>query len=186
MELFEYRRAGSDACGHPGPGNSRGRPRSGPRRATDVRGTHDAEVQYFAGGTNLTDYMILGVAKPRVLVDINELRGRFGLIDSDKQRLRLGALARMSEVEDHPAIRRDYPVIAQTLMLAASRQIRNMASLGGNVLRVANIFARPPGPATSAVPARVALRSMASIASTPSSVPAIIVSRPIPVTLPRH
>jgi xanthine dehydrogenase YagS FAD-binding subunit len=47
----------------------------------------------------------------------------------------LGALARMSDVADHPAVRRDYPVVAQSLDLAASPQIRNMASLGGNVLQ---------------------------------------------------
>src|SRR5690242_20829298 len=49
--------------------------------------------------------------------------------------LRLGALARMSETAEHPVIQRDYPVIAQTLQLAASQQLRNMASLGGNVLQ---------------------------------------------------
>jgi xanthine dehydrogenase YagS FAD-binding subunit len=100
-----------------------------------VRGAQDASAQFIAGGTNLTDYMTLGVAQPRILVDLNELRERFGRIDSDQHRLRLGALVRMSEAEDHPLIRRDFPVIAQTLMLAASRQIRNMASLGGNVLQ---------------------------------------------------
>ncbi len=101
----------------------------------DVRGANSAAAQFIAGGTNLTDYMTLGVAKPHILVDINELRVRFGQIDTDAHRLRLGALVRMSEAEDHPVVRRDYPVIVQTLKLAASRQIRNMASLGGNVLQ---------------------------------------------------
>ena len=49
--------------------------------------------------------------------------------------LRLGALARMSDAAEHPAVRRDFPVIAQSLDLAASPQLRNMASLGGNVLQ---------------------------------------------------
>ncbi|HEX4713135.1 FAD binding domain-containing protein, partial [Phenylobacterium sp.] len=49
--------------------------------------------------------------------------------------LRLGALARMSDVADNPSVRRDYPVIAESLYLAASQQLRNMASLGGNVLQ---------------------------------------------------
>ena len=94
-----------------------------------------APAQFIAGGTNMTDYMALGVATPRVVVDINDLREKFGSIEGGPHRLRLGALVRMSEAEDHPLIRRDYPLIAQTLMLAASRQIRNMASLGGNVLQ---------------------------------------------------
>ena len=98
-------------------------------------GPLDRDAQYIAGGTNLIDYMSLGATRPTTLVDINGLRGRFGAIDSDGHRLRLGALVRMAEAEDHPSIRRDYPLIAQTLMLAASRQIRNMASLGGNVLQ---------------------------------------------------
>jgi xanthine dehydrogenase YagS FAD-binding subunit len=101
----------------------------------EAHGAHSAPAQFIAGGTNMTDYMTLGVAKPHVLVDINELQGRFGRIDSDPHQLRLGALVRMSEAEDHPVIRREYPVIAQALMLSASRQIRNMASLGGNVLQ---------------------------------------------------
>jgi len=94
-----------------------------------------ADARFIAGGTNLTDYMTLGVARPDILVDINELQGRLGGIDSNRERLRLGALVRMAEAEDHPTIARDYPVIRQTLLLAASRQIRNMASLGGNVLQ---------------------------------------------------
>jgi xanthine dehydrogenase YagS FAD-binding subunit len=101
----------------------------------DVRGGYTAAAQFIAGGTNLTDYMTLGVTKPHVLIDINELRHRFGQIDIEKNRLRLGTLVRMSVLEDHPVIRRDYPVIAQTLLLAASRRIRNMATLGGNVLQ---------------------------------------------------
>ena len=54
---------------------------------------------------------------------------------SESRKPRLVALTRMSEAEAHPAIQRDYPVIAQSLQLAASPQLRNMASLGGNVLQ---------------------------------------------------
>lgn len=125
MQQFEYRREATlerilEAVRSPRP---------------EVGGAQNAAAQFIAGGTNLTDYMTLGVARPDVLVDINELRERFGRIESDPHRLRLGALVRMGEAEEHLAIQRDYPVIAQTLMLAASRQIRNMASLGGNVLQ---------------------------------------------------
>ncbi len=90
---------------------------------------------YIAGGTNMVDYMTLGVLRPSRLIDINGLREAYGLIQASAQGLKLGALVRMSEAEDDPVVRRDYPVIHQTLALAASRQIRNMASLGGNVLQ---------------------------------------------------
>jgi xanthine dehydrogenase YagS FAD-binding subunit len=93
-------------------------------------------TQYLAGGTTLLDLMKLDVMRPRTVVDINALGdGTLGRIDATPNGLRLGALVRMADAADHPAIRRDCPMIAQSLMLAASQQIRNMASLGGNVLQ---------------------------------------------------
>jgi xanthine dehydrogenase YagS FAD-binding subunit len=90
---------------------------------------------YIAGGTNLVDYMTLDVMKPAMLIDINGLRGTYGRIEVAPDRLRLGALVHMAEAEDHPGIRRDFPVLQQALALSASRQIRNVASLGGNLLQ---------------------------------------------------
>jgi xanthine dehydrogenase YagS FAD-binding subunit len=96
----------------------------------------DQPVQFLAGGTNMSDYMRLEVLRPERVVDITRLdRQRFGQIESSPQGLRIGALVRMSEAEDHPVITRDYPLIRDTLYLAASRQIRNMATLGGNPLQ---------------------------------------------------
>jgi xanthine dehydrogenase YagS FAD-binding subunit len=89
----------------------------------------------FAGGTTLIDLMKQGVMDPALLVDINDLSEEYGAIAVTPTELRLGALVRMADAADHPAIRSDYPVIAQTLDLAASQQIRNMATLGGNVLQ---------------------------------------------------
>lgn len=95
-----------------------------------------AAGQFIAGGTNMSDYMRLNVMRPDLVVDINDLpHQRFGTIRADGNGLQIGALVRMSEAEDHPDIQRDYPVIFDTLKLAATRQIRNMASLGGNVLQ---------------------------------------------------
>jgi xanthine dehydrogenase YagS FAD-binding subunit len=98
--------------------------------------TVHSRSQYLAGGTTLLDLMKLGVMRPDLVVDINDLdRTNAGRIEFAGDRLRLGALTRMSTVADHPDVRRDFPVIAQSLQLAASAQIRNMASLGGNVLQ---------------------------------------------------
>ena len=98
-------------------------------------GPTTAPVQFLAGGTNIIDFMKLGSWEADGLVDINDLQREHGAIQAGPQGLRLGALVRMSQAADHPAINRDYPVIAETLKLAASAQIRNMASLGGNVLQ---------------------------------------------------
>ncbi len=95
-----------------------------------------AEAQFLAGGTTLIDLMKLDVMRPEIVVDINALeRTPLGRIEADASRLRLGALVRMADAADHPVVRRDYPVIAQSLMLAASPQLRNMGTLGGNVLQ---------------------------------------------------
>ncbi len=92
-------------------------------------------VQYLAGGTTLVDLMKLDVMRPAVLVDINALAKELSEIRHDGARLRLGAMARMSDAAEHPDVRRAFPMISQSLELAASAQLRNMASLGGNVLQ---------------------------------------------------
>lgn len=105
----------------------------GEARGADAAG---ASSQYLAGGTTLLDLMKLDVMRPQRVVDINDLsRSDAGRVVLDGSGLRLGALARMADVADDPQIRRDFPVIAQSLQLAASAQLRNMASLGGNVLQ---------------------------------------------------
>ena len=91
--------------------------------------------QYLAGGTNLLDLMKIGVMHPPALINIGALRGAHGGIEADGSGLRLGALAHMAEAAEHPAILRDYPAIAQSLQQAANQQLRNMATLAGNVLQ---------------------------------------------------
>ena len=103
--------------------------------ALTLAATAPATTQYLAGGTTLVDLMKLDVMRPLTVVDINGLAGEHGEVVLDGQALHLGALARMADVAEHPAVRREFPVIAQSLELAASPQIRNMASLGGNVLQ---------------------------------------------------
>lgn len=91
---------------------------------------------YIAGGTTMTDYMALEVMRPKDVVDINWLAASpLGRIEITSAGIRFGALVRMSQAEDDRIIRAQYPVIYETLLLAATRQIRNMASLGGNVLQ---------------------------------------------------
>jgi xanthine dehydrogenase YagS FAD-binding subunit len=94
-----------------------------------------AAVQPLAGGTTLIDLMKLDVMRPAALVDINPLAHGWSAIEPGDAALRLGALAKMSDVAAHDGVQRNYPVIANSLKLAASAQLRNMATLGGNVMQ---------------------------------------------------
>jgi xanthine dehydrogenase YagS FAD-binding subunit len=93
----------------------------------------DPRARYIAGGTNVVDLMKEGVERPSLLVDITQLPLRG--IDRTATGVRVGALALMSDVADHPAIARDYPVVAQALLASASPQLRNMATIGGNLMQ---------------------------------------------------
>jgi xanthine dehydrogenase YagS FAD-binding subunit len=92
-----------------------------------------ARAQFIAGGTTMLDLMKLDVMRPSEVIDINRIAG-LDQVEKTPDGLRLGALARMADVARHPLLA-DYPVIAQSLTLAASPQLRNMATLGGNVLQ---------------------------------------------------
>ena len=109
---------------------------SDPAAAAQAAGARAEPASYLAGGTTLVDLMKLDVMQPQRLIDINALhdtdQGRIALRPHG---LRLGALVRMAEAADHADIQREYPLIAQSLQLAASPQLRNMASLGGTVLQ---------------------------------------------------
>jgi xanthine dehydrogenase YagS FAD-binding subunit len=92
-------------------------------------------TQYLAGGTTILDLMKLDVMRPAALVDINDLDPAYARIERRADGLHLGALVKMGEAADHAEVKQHYPVIAQSLQLAASPQLRNMATLGGNVLQ---------------------------------------------------
>jgi xanthine dehydrogenase YagS FAD-binding subunit len=89
--------------------------------------------RYVAGGTTLIDLMREEVEQPQRLIDINPLPLRAIRLQDDA--LIIGALARMSDVAAHPAVRKSHPLIAEALIEGASPQIRNMASIGGNLLQ---------------------------------------------------
>ena len=109
-------------------------------RAEDLASTGQgpgAGRLYIAGGTTVIDLMKLDVMRPEVLVDINGLSTdpQFGEIAVDDNSIRIGGLVKMSEAIEHPEIRSSFPVLVESLELAASQQLRNMASLAGNVLQ---------------------------------------------------
>ena len=116
-------------------------------------------ARYIAGGTTLVDLMRVTVERPGAVVDINALPYR--TIDLDAKALHIGSLASMADVAADPRIRREFPVVTQALELSASAQLRNMASIGGNLMQrprclyfrdvTANCNRRAPGTGCSAV-----------------------------------
>lgn len=88
----------------------------------------------LAGGTTLLDLAKCGVAQPDQVVDITHLKG-LDVIKVGPEGAHLGALAKMSHVADNPDIRRDFPAISEALWQAASAQLRNMATIGGNLMQ---------------------------------------------------
>ena len=97
-------------------------------------GQTDAPVQFLAGGTTLYDLMKLDIERPAHLIDVTAIGG-LDMIQTGGDRLRFGALAPMSAVMSNTVVLHDYPVLAQSLALAASQQLRNMATVGGNLLQ---------------------------------------------------
>lgn len=93
-----------------------------------------AGARYIAGGTTLYDLMKLDIEHPAHLIDVTAIRG-LDTIATAGDTLRFGALALMSEVASDPVVSRNYPVLAESLTRAASQQLRNMATVGGNLLQ---------------------------------------------------
>jgi xanthine dehydrogenase YagS FAD-binding subunit len=90
-------------------------------------------AKYLGGGTNLVDLMRETVERPTALVDVTGLSSR--IEDSDDGGLLIGAATKNSAVAEHLAVRRRYPVLAKAILAGASAQIRNMATVGGNILQ---------------------------------------------------
>jgi xanthine dehydrogenase YagS FAD-binding subunit len=88
----------------------------------------------LGGGTNLVDLMRQDIERPETVVDISGLP-LAGVSELPDGGLRIGALVRNSHLAAHPLVRRRYPVLAQAILSGASGQLRNMATVGGNLLQ---------------------------------------------------
>ncbi|WP_046780024.1 FAD binding domain-containing protein [Streptomyces yangpuensis] len=92
------------------------------------------DPRYLGGGTNLVDLMKLGVETPATLIDVSRLP-----LDAVEERpgggLRIGATARNSDVAAHPLVRTHHPLVSRALLAGASGQLRNIATIGGNLLQ---------------------------------------------------
>jgi xanthine dehydrogenase YagS FAD-binding subunit len=104
-----------------------------------------AGAMLLAGGTTLIDLAKCGVAAPDRVIDITHLEG-LDVIKVDRDGAYLGALAKMSHVADDARIRKEFPAVSESLWQAASAQLRNMATIGGNLLqRTRCAYFRDPG-----------------------------------------
>jgi xanthine dehydrogenase YagS FAD-binding subunit len=94
-----------------------------------------AGARFLAGGTTLYDLMKLNVERPSIIIDVNALSELSHFDTSGPRELVFGALARMSDLSADPRLIREYPALSESLWRAASQQLRNMASVGGNLLQ---------------------------------------------------
>lgn len=110
---------------------------------TSVRSVSDAiaahsraggNARYIAGGTTLYDLMKLGIETPAHVIDIRGI-AHLARIDDSGDELQIGALAAMSTVASHKGLLENYPVLVESLSKAASQQLRNMATVGGNLFQ---------------------------------------------------
>ena len=88
---------------------------------------------FLAGGTNLVDLMKRGVSQPTRLVDINGLP--MDKIEQTAAGLRIGALAKNADVSEHELVKKHFPLLSMAFKAGASPQLRNMATVGGNMMQ---------------------------------------------------
>ena len=90
-------------------------------------------TKYLGGGTNLVDLMRETVEQPETLVDVTHLPGE--IEQRDDGSLLIGAAAKNTALAAHPAVRSDFPLLSRSILAGASAQIRNVATVGGNILQ---------------------------------------------------
>lgn len=110
-----------------------------PSSLDEARSLLDAETRLIAGGTDLLPLMKEGVVAPRRLVDL-KVAAELREIRLDADGLRIGAMATLSELERHADLARGWTALAQAAGEAASPQLRNMATIGGNLLQQARCW----------------------------------------------
>ena len=113
MESFKYVRVSDEA------------------RAIDAVAPPNA--RFIAGGTLLVDLMKLGVETPTQLVDVNGVP--LDKIEKVAEGLKIGAMSRNSDLANHPIVKASFPVLSEALLSGASPQLRNLATLGGNLMQ---------------------------------------------------
>ena len=105
------------------------------QEAIQIAASNESGTCFLAGGTDLLVRMKRGEILPRSLVNLKRIKGLNQIEREPKEGLRIGALARISEIEHSPLILSSHPVLVQAAGLLGSPSIRNLATLGGNIGR---------------------------------------------------
>lgn len=94
----------------------------------------DPGAMLIAGGTEVVNWLKDGIARPTRLLDVTGLPG-LDTIEAGGDVLTVGSLVTMADLAAHPAARQDYPAVTEALLRSASQQLRNMATIGGNLMQ---------------------------------------------------
>jgi xanthine dehydrogenase YagS FAD-binding subunit len=95
----------------------------------------EPEARFLGGGTNLVDLMRLGVETPGVLIDVSRMQGHDLVEETAGGGLRIGAAVTNSHLAANPRVRKQYPLLSEAVLNGASGQLRNLATVGGNLLQ---------------------------------------------------
>src|SRR5882757_1590293 len=143
--LFRNYKRGAGRTGHRRP--RRGRPEAlrmknfdyfRPATVSDaIAAAAEPDAAYLASGTNLLDLMKGGIARPNRLVDVTRLPGLDRIERLPDGGIRIGALVRNADLAHDPDFAKSYPAVAEALLSGASAQLRNAATVGGNLLQQA-------------------------------------------------
>ena len=124
-------------------------------RAEAVALARQPDTAVLAGGTELLNWMRIGIAEPAQVLDITRVSGMEGVEPLPDGGVRIGALTKLNDAAQHPLIRSGYPVFSEAILKSASAQIRNLATIGGNPLqrvRCPYFRADEPTPCNKRVP----------------------------------
>jgi CO/xanthine dehydrogenase FAD-binding subunit len=126
------------------------------REASQLMAEHGPGGRFLAGGTDLVIAMKEKGLLPKYVVDLKRVPGLSGIRENSDGSITLGALATMYEIETSPLIQKKYPFLAQSAAEVGSIQIRNRATIGGNMCNAT--------PSADTAPALIALNASAKIA----------------------
>lgn len=111
------------------------RPNSAREAIEAMAGMKGRNAKFLAGGTTLVDLMKLDVEQPEHVIDLTGVDELARIDAAAGKELSFGALSHMSDVAAHPFVREQYPALSESLWRAASQQLRNMATIGGNLVQ---------------------------------------------------
>ncbi|MES3000765.1 MAG: xanthine dehydrogenase family protein subunit M [Pseudomonadota bacterium] len=106
-----------------------------PRSVDEAISTWTADAAYLGGGTNLLDLMKIGVAQPTTVIDLSRIPGLDAIDHQAGGGVRIGAMVRNADLVWDADVVADFPMVAEAILSGASGQLRNAATVGGNLMQ---------------------------------------------------